>query len=245
MPAKIGPIYDGFNDVTHPLACADGHVPIHTDVLYRKLGPGPHPCHWCGKLVNWKKLSGEIQYPMLHADHLNDQRKDNRPENLVPSCVHCNIYRGNPKKWKDGEEWMLRDNGRKVRFHVRVCAGCGKDFNVPNFIKKSKTTKGKYCSHECYLNFKRIPDDGSVKFVLDHRGRKKRAAEAQCYLCKKMILKDVYFLKEPERTFCSKSCATSHNNSLRPREHFVELGKRLAKYNKNQLLISKRIAGAT
>lgn len=74
----------------HPLAHANGRAYEHRVVLYDLIGPGPHPCHWCGELVEWlpKGAPGELQ-----PDHLNDDGGDNRPENLVPSCRRCNTTR--------------------------------------------------------------------------------------------------------------------------------------------------------
>jgi hypothetical protein len=76
----------------HPLAGSGGRVYAHRAVLYDKIGPGPHPCHWCGALVDWlpKAHPNELQ-----PDHLNGMGDDNRPENLVASCRPCNVGRGN------------------------------------------------------------------------------------------------------------------------------------------------------
>lgn len=71
----------------HPLA-RSGDLLEHRKVLFDKLGPGEHPCHWCQKSLVWGGVSG------ICADHLNDDRQDNDPDNLVPSCVHCNGKRG-------------------------------------------------------------------------------------------------------------------------------------------------------
>ena len=69
----------------HPLATADGSVPEHRVVLYRKLGPGSHPCHWCGRLLTWKVD--------LDTDHLDDVKDRNDPSNLVPPAARCNSAR--------------------------------------------------------------------------------------------------------------------------------------------------------
>jgi hypothetical protein len=61
----------------------------HRVVLYDAIGPGPHPCHWCGKQLCWFAIDGE----MLHADHLDDDRLHNSIENLAPSCLNCNTKR--------------------------------------------------------------------------------------------------------------------------------------------------------
>jgi hypothetical protein len=72
----------------HPLANATGTVSVARAVLYAKVGPGEHPCHHCGKTVEWGST--------LQADHLNWARLDNSPENLVPSCASCNSKRTIP-----------------------------------------------------------------------------------------------------------------------------------------------------
>ena len=72
----------------HPLASRHGELLEHRAVLYAKIGPGPHPCHWCGKQREWGGPGG------IHADHLDTDRQNNDPENLVPSCKKCNGDRG-------------------------------------------------------------------------------------------------------------------------------------------------------
>lgn len=79
---------DGYRALTmhgHPLADRWGHVLEHRMVLFDKIGPGEHPCHWCAVPVRW----GES----LHVDHVNFKRSDNDPANLVPSCNPCNAAR--------------------------------------------------------------------------------------------------------------------------------------------------------
>lgn len=70
----------------HPMSVATtGGVAEHRKVLYDHLGPGAHPCFWCGRSLEWKALV---------VDHLNENKADNRTENLVPSCNQCNRARG-------------------------------------------------------------------------------------------------------------------------------------------------------
>jgi hypothetical protein len=78
----------------HPLARADGRVLIHRANLYDKIGPGTHPCCWCGVPVTWgvDQWKGSVAGRLI-ADHLNGDVTDNRPENLVPSCQSCNAKR--------------------------------------------------------------------------------------------------------------------------------------------------------
>lgn len=72
----------------HPLASHHGELLEHRAVLYAKIGPGSHPCHWCGKLREWGGAGG------IHVDHLDEDKLNNDPENLVPSCKQCNGNRG-------------------------------------------------------------------------------------------------------------------------------------------------------
>jgi hypothetical protein len=72
-------------DPTHPLAKANGWVAQHRVVAHRKYGSGPHPCHWCGKVLDWTDLV---------VDHLNEVKDDNSDGNLVVACSPCNRVRG-------------------------------------------------------------------------------------------------------------------------------------------------------
>lgn len=73
---------------SHPLADEDGKVYEHRKVLYDKIGPGPHECHWgCGKLLDWGGVEG------VCVDHLDGDKENNSEKNLVPSCLPCNWSR--------------------------------------------------------------------------------------------------------------------------------------------------------
>ena len=73
----------------HPLANSRGEVYEHRLVLFESIGPGQHPCHWCSVLVSW-----DLTYPAsidaLVVDHLDDDKLNNDPTNLAPSCNPCN-----------------------------------------------------------------------------------------------------------------------------------------------------------
>jgi len=64
----------------------------HRAVLYDEIGGGGHPCHYCGIVVYW-------QYDLV-VDHVDEDKTNNSPANLVPSCTPCNI-------WK---HWYVRKN---------------------------------------------------------------------------------------------------------------------------------------
>lgn len=71
----------------HPIS-VKGVLAEHRKVLYNRIGPGPHLCHWgCGRALRWGGLKGTV------ADHLDGDITNNTPDNLVPSCNMCNIHR--------------------------------------------------------------------------------------------------------------------------------------------------------
>lgn len=76
----------------HPISGKRGMTYAHRVNLYDKIGPGEHGCHWCGKTVSWDGLvkAGD----KLEVDHLNNDKTDNDPANLVPACRSCNTTRG-------------------------------------------------------------------------------------------------------------------------------------------------------
>lgn len=77
----------------HPLARQKGQVLQHRVVLYDAIGPGPHPCHWCGATVVWTE---QVTTDALVVDHLDENRANNHLSNLVPSCNPCNANR---RRW--------------------------------------------------------------------------------------------------------------------------------------------------
>lgn len=78
----------------HPLAdSVSGELLEHRKVLWEKLGcesvDCEHGCHWnCGRVLTWGGREG------IHVDHLDEDKLNNDPENLVVSCFACNIRRG-------------------------------------------------------------------------------------------------------------------------------------------------------
>lgn len=76
----------------HPVAGVRGMAYAHRIALHDSIGPGEHPCHWCGCLVSW---DWPRSHPAaLQVDHLNDLGDDNAPSNLAPACRRCNPGRG-------------------------------------------------------------------------------------------------------------------------------------------------------
>jgi hypothetical protein len=77
----------------HPLAHATTHrVYEHRAVLFDQVGMGWVPCFWCGNPV---KFSTEHPQPpdALITDHLDHDRHNNAPTNVMPACNSCNCAR--------------------------------------------------------------------------------------------------------------------------------------------------------
>ena len=69
----------------HPLVTnGGGQLLEHRKVLYDEIGPGPHLCYFgCGKELEWGGRSG------IQVCHLDDDKLNNDPANLVPCCIGC------------------------------------------------------------------------------------------------------------------------------------------------------------
>lgn len=108
----------------HPLAWNSGWVHEHRAVLWAKIGPGTHACHWCGKPVRWggPRQGREGKPTALIADHLDGFALNNAPENLVPSCFSCNLTRRTPRVCGQCGS-SLEGRRRHARFCSATCRG--------------------------------------------------------------------------------------------------------------------------
>lgn len=133
----------------HPLAPPSEVVAECRLVLYDKIGPGPHPCEWCGEAVDWKP--GEWTNPnALVADHLDWDVHNNDPANLVPSCRQCNAHRvkgGGRALIQEDELFVTNANGSRSRAVERLCVICGAGFVAR--VSQVKIGRGLYCSRSC------------------------------------------------------------------------------------------------
>jgi hypothetical protein len=128
----------------HPLADGHGRVALSRLRLYDKIGPDPHPCHWCGRIVVWTL---QLVTDSLVADHLDWDNTNDAPENLVPSCHSCNARRAAPGRRggiQPGEPIVMIGKHR-TRAVERICKRCGVTFLA------APSAAGTYCSQACRL----------------------------------------------------------------------------------------------
>src|SRR3990167_2031107 len=147
----------------HPLAefhgtRTHGHVLLvyaHRLVLWNVLGPGLHPCYWCGRPLRWARGH---EADVITTDHLNDEPRDNRPENLVASCRGCNggraiRLRRSRTAIRSDEEWLTtrtRNGVGRCRATRLVCEVCGASFLANTSRVKRGTVR--VCSRSCSGN---------------------------------------------------------------------------------------------
>lgn len=92
----------------HPATNPSGLTKFHRIVLWNKLQGEDSPCHWCGRQLFWSKKA-PFEPDALCVDHVNIIKNDNRPENLVPSCIVCNL---------------TREGGQRERVKTKNLNGC-------------------------------------------------------------------------------------------------------------------------
>ena len=110
----------------HKLVKRSGNLGYHRWKLFEALGqPEVSKCHWCGFWLPWvSSLSGSALH-IVNTDHLNGNKVDNDPKNLVPSCAWCNLTRSwaeaFPEFWAKWRIWM-RDVPPWERPNIRQMA---------------------------------------------------------------------------------------------------------------------------
>jgi hypothetical protein len=103
----------------HALAGPSGLMLLHRKLLFERIGPGWHPCYWCGEPVEWRR--GGLTVGALVADHVDHDKLNNDPANLVPSCNPCNAHRLRGESW---DPWKPgAPIGRPDRLHARCRKG--------------------------------------------------------------------------------------------------------------------------
>ncbi len=197
--------------ITHPLAslspsegpgCTTTSLGEHRVVLYEKVGPGSHPCHWCAQPVHWLPEPGQVR---LVTDHLDGDVRNNDPANLVPSCSGCNANRD--RKIRPDEPFILY-KGKRYRAVIRDCLQCGQTFPVSIPHLRQRPTGGRYCSTSCAALNRAHPVPIGDELFLVRQGKRHRATERVCQVCEKTFLVSLADLKngKSKGKFCSHSC---------------------------------------
>jgi endogenous inhibitor of DNA gyrase (YacG/DUF329 family) len=123
----------------HPLLPSGStyaRIKEHRLVLWKKIGPGTHPCHYCSQPVTWSP-GRKTRRGALVVDHVDYNKRNNAPDNLVPSCHPCNTRRkGNKRREPSGRRMteirceeclnlvvVVANKNRTQRFCSRVCLG--------------------------------------------------------------------------------------------------------------------------
>lgn len=115
----------------HPLTWKNGSVAVHRVVLFDKIGGGDQACHWCGAAIYWNAPRGISK---LQVDHLDDDRLNNDPTNLVPACMTCNIQRSDRR--------FNRSVDRTKRSHCRR----GHEYTIDNVYLSKGIRRCRACT---------------------------------------------------------------------------------------------------
>lgn len=135
----------------HPLAGVTDLVSEARAALFDSIGWGPHPCHWCSTAVDWKvvrKGQSTNGASALVADHVDNDPLNDALENLVPSCQVCNGSR-HGRRVQDGERFIVRPNGTRLRAVERTCEHCGTAFLIAPALFRNRPNAGRFCSRSC------------------------------------------------------------------------------------------------
>lgn len=145
----------GVNAEGHPICPPGGRVVPHRLILFGQIGPGPHPCHWCARPVDWSAASF-VHRDDLVVDHIDGDRLNNITENLVPACHKCNTTRMRTDLVPAENRGTPRRNGKGYR-HVasKQCRICDAPFM--GAIDDKRPNRGITCSRSCARRLPREP----------------------------------------------------------------------------------------
>lgn len=116
----------------HPLATERNphEVYQHRVVFFAQHGEGPFLCHHCSKTVTWDDMD---------IDHLDDDRGNNDPSNLVASCPPCNKERGRDK-------WRAKMEQRRIMLSAFGTTKClsewARDVGISSSAMRTRLSKG-------------------------------------------------------------------------------------------------------
>lgn len=131
----------------HPIASITGRIPLARKMLYDRIGPGPHNCHWCNKEIDWHtRINGTTKSGIV-ADHVDGNCFNDVHENIVPACQQCN---GTRFKRVPDKELFIERQGHRHRAEWRTCKSCGIKFLFEiAFATTHNNHGGNTCSKSC------------------------------------------------------------------------------------------------
>lgn len=96
----------------------------HRTVLKAVIGPLPHPCHWCNRMLSWGVD--------LFVDHVDADKLNNDPHNLVPACNSCNVSRAMVpiEACKRGHRFTPANTYTNPASGSRVCRTCTSEYKL-------------------------------------------------------------------------------------------------------------------
>lgn len=97
--------YHKLFEPSHVLCDSSGYVYEHRKVLFDIQGFDLRECELCGAEWSWNAIYHS------HVDHINNDKSDNRPENLRPLCNSCNTSRSKPEMHTVSGKIAVTHNG--------------------------------------------------------------------------------------------------------------------------------------
>lgn len=77
-------------DQAHPLSDKRGRVLEHRKIMFDIFGWGPHPCFYCHTFLPFRTGRKRKGLLGIEIDHLDGDRANNDPLNMVFTCTGCN-----------------------------------------------------------------------------------------------------------------------------------------------------------
>lgn len=148
---------------SHPLAVSDSYVFEHRAVMWELVGQECSSCKICGKPESWDTC---------HVDHIDDDRKNNAPENLRILCRACNVFRS--RSGEAGGKWIIEIDGVRMTASawsrhpdVKVAAGTiirrkKAGFSDRDAVFSDKQTHSSYAAKKRSARYDQIRGIGSA-----------------------------------------------------------------------------------
>jgi len=76
--------------------------------LFNDFGHALDKCEICGKPWNWDAIYSS------HVDHIDNDKSNNKPENLRPLCNSCNVKRCTKEKHEHKGRMAIAFNGKTM-----------------------------------------------------------------------------------------------------------------------------------